>query len=156
MLLSAETVYGLVLVAGMIVVSRSLTGRSLDALLTVVTTLIVFFAAHVYAGMIPHLSGRDGAPRRLGAAFVASLRESSGMLIVGLLPIVVLALGVVGLVRDDEAVWVALLVDLSLLAVVGWFVTAATVQSLWGRVCGALVTAAFGGVLIALKVLVHH
>ena len=42
---SAEGVYGLILVAGMIVVSRNLTGTSAQALLSVVVTLVVFFAA---------------------------------------------------------------------------------------------------------------
>jgi len=156
MFLSAESVYGLVLVAGMIVVSRTLTASSIDALLTVVTTLLVFYFAHVYAGMIPHLGGRDGAPRELRTAFIESVKESSGMLFAGLAPIVLLVLGVIGVLGDDHAVWAALLVDLVLLGAVGWFVAAATVQSTWGRVGGALLTAAFGGVLIMLKAFVHH
>ena len=49
---SAEGVYGLILVAGMIVVSRNLTGTSAQALLSVVVTLVVFFAAHVYAATV--------------------------------------------------------------------------------------------------------
>ena len=59
-LMSEEAIYGLILVSGMIVVSYDLTGTSLNALITVVVTVIVFFAAHVYAGTLARLAATDG------------------------------------------------------------------------------------------------
>lgn len=44
---SAGGIYGLIVVSGVIVVTRNLTGSSWEALLAIVGTLLVFFAAHV-------------------------------------------------------------------------------------------------------------
>lgn len=84
LVMSAEAVYGLIIVAGMIVVSRNLTGTSGEALLSVVVTLLV-----------------------------------PGLLLVGAIPLVVLALGVFGALRHADAVWLALAVDLVLLGALG-------------------------------------
>src|SRR6218665_1107871 len=152
---SAEGIYGLIIVAGMIVVSRELTASSGDALISVVATLFVFFAAHVYSSSISWLA--PGAGRRTpGDALVHGIRESSGMIILGAVPLLVLLLGVLGILRDANAVWLALGTDILLLGLLGWFIAASRSKSLWVRLASMLVTAAFGGVLIALKALVHH
>jgi len=59
-LMSEEAIYGLILVSGMIVVSYDLAGTSLNALITVVVTVLVFFAAHVYAGTLARLAATGG------------------------------------------------------------------------------------------------
>lgn len=56
---SSEGIYGLILVAGMIVVSRNLTATSGEALLSVVITLVVFFAAHVYAATVSWMAAGE-------------------------------------------------------------------------------------------------
>lgn len=155
LLMSAEGIYGLIIVAGLIVVSRNLTGRSVDALASVVATLLVFFAAHVYAVAVAWL-GAEGKNQGVWQAVRHGVRHSVGLLLVGVIPIAVLALGVFGLIGAVDAVWLALGVDILLLGILGWFIAASRTPSLWTRLGSVVLTAAFGGVLIALKVLVHH
>jgi hypothetical protein len=154
-LVSEEAVYGLILVSGMIVVSYTLTGTSLSALTTVIGTVLVFYAAHVYAGTIGRLAatdGRAGLPESIRAAALHSL----GMLLISLVPIAVLLLGVTKAVDDDVAVWFALGVNTLALGVLGWLAVSKWTHHFLLRLASALITAAFGGVLIVLKAFIHH
>ena len=153
-LMSEESIYGLILVSGMIVVSRSLVGTSFNALITVIVTVIVFFAAHVYAGALARLASSRSAT--LGASLRAAARHSQGMLLVSLIPIGVLLLGVTRAIDDDLAIWTALLVDTVLLGVLGWVAMSRWTPRFWPRLWGSLITAGFGVVIIVLKVFVHH
>lgn len=154
-LISEESVYGLILVSGMIVVSNTLTGTSAGALVTVVVTVIVFFAAHVYAGTIAGIA-KEHTRGDLRQSFVAALHHSEGMLLVSVAPLAVLLLGVTRVVDDEVAIWSALAVDTVLLGALGWFAVARWNPRFWPRMLSALITAAFGGVLVALKALIHH
>ncbi len=151
--MSAESVYGLIVVAGMIVVSRNLTGDFAEALFSVIATLFVFFSAHVYAVAASHLAAKTGG---VGQAVRHGVRESVGLLMAGAIPIAFLALGVTDVINGEDAVWLALAADVVLLGILGWFIAASRTRSLWVRISSVFVTAAFGGVLIALKALVHH
>ena len=149
---SAGGIYGLIVVSGVIVVTRNLTATSWDALVAVLGTLFVFFAAHTYAATLSEMSQhRLSFPVALRAGFV----ESIGMLFIGLVPVVVLSLGVIGVLRPVNAVWLALLVDMLFLGVLGWYITATRIHNMWARIGGAAVTAGFGGLIIALKVFIH-
>ncbi len=154
-LVSEEAIYGLVLVSAMIVVSGSLVGTSANALFTVVVTVIVFFFAHVYAGTIARLAA-GGSAARLRSSFTEAIRHSQGMLVVAVVPVLVLMLGVLRIVDDEAAVWTALAVDIVFLAALGWFVVSRWTSRLWPRVASALITAAFGAIIMLLKALVHH
>ncbi|GAA2011810.1 hypothetical protein [Microbacterium ulmi] len=154
-LISEESVYGLILVSGMIVVSNSLTGTSANALLTVVITVIVFFSAHVYAGTIAGLA-KEHTRGSVRASFAAAFHHSEGMLLIAIAPIAVLLLGVGRVLDDDVAIWTALIVDTVILGVLGWFAVASWVKRFWPRMLSAVITAAFGAVLILLKALIHH
>ncbi|WEK62227.1 MAG: hypothetical protein P0Y60_05585 [Candidatus Microbacterium colombiense] len=153
---SAEGVYGLVIVAGMIVVSRNLTASSGEALLSVVATLLVFFAAHVYAAAVSWMAEHPERDGGIGAAIRHGFSESVGLLGLAAVPVVILFLGFTGLLHDGFAVWMALGVDVLLLAIVGWVIAGTRTRRIWSRLGGALVTASFGGILIALKALLHH
>jgi hypothetical protein len=153
--MSEEAVYGLILVSGMIVVSYTATGTSLSALVTVVVTVLVFFAAHVYAGTLARLAASEGRAT-LPESLRAAVRHSLGMLLISLLPIAVLFLGVSRFIDDDLAVWVALSVDAVALGILGWLAVAKWTTNVWLRVGSALTTAAFGGILILLKAFIHH
>lgn len=152
-LMSEEAIYGLILVSGMIVVSGS--GTSWNALITVAVTVIVFFAAHVYAGTLGRLAmtdGKAGLRHSLGAA----ARQSSGMLIASIAPLTVLLIGATRVVDDDTAIWIALLVDTAILGALGWIAVARWTTSWLPRLLSALGTAAFGGVIVLLKAVIHH
>jgi len=155
LLTSAGAVYGLVLVAGMIVISRNLTGSSLEALGVVSATLLVFFGAHVYAVAVGRLADPAHSDERVGEALRHGVTESAGMLLVGLIPLLALLLGVIGAIRRTDAVWLALAVDMLLLGALGWIITSARTSRFWRRLGGALLTAALGCVMILLKVLIH-
>lgn len=154
---SAEGVYGLIVVAGVIVVSSDLNdATTADVVLSVATTLLVFFIAHVYAASLSWLTTMHGEGQGFLAAVRHGLTESAGMLLVGALPVLVLGLGAVGLLRATDAVWLALAVDVLLLCLLGWFIAAIRTPQIWIRLSSALITAAFGGALILLKAAVHH
>ncbi|MFT3799551.1 hypothetical protein [Microbacterium sp.] len=154
-LITEESVYGLILVSGMIVVSNSLVGTSLNALISVFVTVVVFFAAHVYAGTIARLA-IGGTQARLRPSIAAAIRHSQGMLLASVIPLVVLLLGVSHLIDDDVAIWAALLVDTLLLGVLGWLAVAHWTSKFWVRLTSALTTAAFGAIIVLLKALIHH
>ncbi|HEX5730044.1 hypothetical protein [Microbacterium sp.] len=154
-LMSEEAIYGLILVSGMIVVSYDLTGTSLSALVTVVVTVIVFFAAHVYSGTLARLAETEGRAR-LPESLRGAVYHSLGMLLVSLAPIAVLLLGVTRAVDDDVAVWFALIIDAVALGILGWLAVAKWTRHFWLRLGSALLTAAFGGVIILLKAFIHH
>jgi len=153
-LISEESVYGLILVSGMIVVSNNLTGTSAGALVTVVITVVVFFAAHVYAGTIAGIA-KEHTRGDIRRSFVAAFHHSEGMLLVSIAPIAVLLLGVTRYIDDEIAIWAARVVDTAILGALGWFAIARWNPGFWPRAASALITAAFGGVLAALKALIH-
>ncbi len=152
---SAGSVYGLVLVAGMIVISRNLTGSSIEALGVVVATLVVFFIAHVYADVVGYLADVRHRESSLREAIRHGIQDSAGLLVLGSIPVIVLLLGVVGVLGRSDAVWLALALDVLLLGILGWAITAARTSRVLHRLGGALLTAALGGVMILLKVLIH-
>lgn len=154
-LITEESVYGLILVSGMIVVSNSLVGTSMNALLTVVVTVIVFFAAHVYAGTLARLA-KDGADGDLRASIRAAAHHSQGMLFASVAPLLILFLGVIRVFSDETAIWTALIVDTVLLGALGWLAVARWTRNVWHRLLSALITATFGGVIVLLKAVIHH
>lgn len=154
-LISEEAIYGLILVSGMIMVSGTAVGTSMNALITVIVTVIVFFAAHVYAGTLARMAATpDRAHLRVSIG--AAVRHSLGMLVVSVPPIVVLLLGVTKVFDDEAAIWTALIIDTVALGLLGWFAVSRWVHGFWPRLASALVTAAFGGVIVLLKAVIHH
>ena len=154
-LMSEEAIYGLILVSGMIVVSGSAQSTAVSALISVAVTVIVFFAAHVYAGTLGRLAATNGHAG-LRASLRGSMRQSSGMLLASVVPVFILLLGALQVVDDSTALWTALFVNTVLLGALGW-VAVARWSTHWGpRLLSALTTAAFGGILIVLKAVIHH
>lgn len=154
-LMTEESIYGLILVSGMIVVSQSLVGTSANALLTVVVTVAVFFFAHVFAGTLARLAGEEGQGD-LRHSIRGALHHSRGMLVAAVIPILILGLGVTRVIDDESAIWAALLVDVVLLGILGWLAVARWSTSTVLRLTSAVITAGFGVVITALKVLLHH
>ncbi|MHC2998482.1 hypothetical protein [Microbacterium sp. HJ5] len=152
-LMTEEAIYGLILVSGMIVVSAG--GTSLGAFLTVAITVLVFYAAHVYAGTLGRLAVSEGE-RGLRSSLASAARQSSGMLIAAVAPLIVLLLGTTRVLDDDTSLWAALIVNTLVLAGLGWMAVARWSTHWWARIVSAVLTAAFGGVLILLKAVIHH
>jgi hypothetical protein len=152
-LMTEEAIYGLILVSGMIVVSAG--SGAWSAFVTVLVTVLVFYAAHVYAGTLGRLAATDGHAG-LRASFRAATRQSVGMVIAAVAPLFVLLLGATRVVEDDTALWIALIVNTLILGGLGWVAVARWSTHWWPRLLSALLTAAFGGVLILLKAVIHH
>ena len=150
-----EGVYGVILVAGMIVASGSTKSTALAVFAAVVGTVIVFWAAHVYAGTVAHHGFEDGRIVGIRASFRAALRRSWGLLVSALIPCAILLLGALHLIPDLTAVWIALWTCVAVLAVLGYIAFARRRARWYVRVLGAMATAGFGVVMILLKAWIH-
>lgn len=146
-----EGVYGVILVAGMIVASGSLGVGAWAVFLQVVGTVLIFWAAHVYAGTVAHHGFEDGRIIGIRESFKAAVRRSWGLLIAALIPSSILLLGVAKIIPDDTAAWVALWTCVAVLAVLGYIAFARRGARWYIRVLGAMGTAAFGFLMILLK-----
>ena len=154
---SEPAIYGVILVSGLVVIVKA--EALWMVLIKVVATLLVFWFAHVYAFVVAHIGDSVDSSmttwERLQAAFRHAFARSWGMLLAAIIPVAVLLLGVLKVLSDKQAVWGTLWISVAVLAVVGWLGVAAWTQVRSRRFLGATVTALFGVVLIALKVLVH-
>ena len=150
-----EAVYGVILVAGMVVVAGSSGGSSWGVFTTVVGTVVVFWAAHVYAGTVAHHGLEHDRLTSLSEAFQISLRRSFGLLSSAVIPSLVLLLGATEAVDDGTAIWLALWTCVLVLAVLGYIAFTRRGAAWPWRIVGALGTAAFGFAMILLKAVIH-
>jgi hypothetical protein len=150
-----EAVYGVILVAGMIVVAGGYSRDAWSVFTTVVLTVVVFWAAHVYAGTVAHHGLEEGRVTNLHDAFRMSLTRSLGLLTSALIPSAILLLGATRAIPDNATIWIALWVCVVVLFVLGYIGFARRGASWPWRIVGALGTAAFGLAMIALKAIVH-
>ncbi len=154
-LATEQAVYGVLLVAGMIVIGGSHATTSWQVLVTVVATVLVFWAAHVYAGTIARHGFEDDGALSLAESFRLAAHASWGLLVSALIPCAILLLGTLRIVPDAPATWLALWSCIVLLGVLGYLAHQRRGAPMHLRILGALVTASFGGLLALLKVLVH-
>lgn len=154
-----SAVYGVILVAGLVVILSDSHAASWDVLVKVVATVLVFWAAHIYAGAVAHLGDEleldVPAGQRLAHAARHTVEHSWGMLVSALLPVTVLLLGVANVVSDQAAIWGTLWLAVVVLGVLGYLKVAAWSQLQWLRIASASVTALLGMVLIGLKVVIN-
>ena len=118
-------------------------------------TVIIFFAAHVYAGTLGRLAATNGESG-VRASLAATARHSSGMLIASVPALIILLLGATRAIDDSAAMWSALIADAVVLGALGWMAVARWSTHWLPRILSALTTAAFGGVLVLLKAIIHH
>ncbi|KZE95657.1 hypothetical protein AVP42_00097 [Agromyces sp. NDB4Y10] len=150
-----ESVYGVLLVSGMIVVAGGHRDSSWTTFVTVVVTVLVFWAAHVYAGTVAHHGMDDHRMVGLREAFRISFRRSLGLLVSALIPSVILLLGATRAVPDAVALWAALWAGVVVLAVLGFVAFRRRGASPLMQVAGSLATAGFGLAMMLLKAFVH-
>jgi hypothetical protein len=148
-IVNGEAVYGTVLVAGLIY-AFSLYGKETWALFTTTLgTVVVFWIGHVYAEIVANRT----------ATFRVAVREafgrSAGLLWAMIVPLGVMLLAAFGALPDSAAVTIALWAAVVILGILGWFAVAARRKEWWARLFGALLTAALGFAIIALKALIH-
>jgi len=150
-----ESVYGVILVSGMIVVAGGHGESSWSVFLTVLVTVIVFWAAHVYAGTVARHGLDHERMIGLREAFRISFRRSLGLLASALIPSVILLFGATRAIPDQYALWAALWAGVAVLALLGWIAFTRRGASWPIRIAGALGTASFGIAMIVLKAFIH-
>lgn len=148
-------VYGTILVSGLIAVSSAHGETSGVVLLSVVVTVVVFWAAHVYAGAVARLGDENSEQIGVRAAIGRSVRHSLGMLTSAGAPALILLAGTTRLIPDDAANEVALWSGTVILGFLGYVAFLRRGSSMWVRILGAIVTSSFGIVFVILKAVVH-
>ena len=150
-----ESVYGVILVSGMIVVSGTHGASAWNVFWTVVATVIVFWAAHLYAGTVAHHGLDHDRVVGLREAFRGAFRRSLGLLASALPQSFILLLGATKAIPDTLALWTALWAGVLVLAVLGFIAFRRRGASLVMQILGSLMTAAFGFAMIFLKAFIH-
>jgi positive regulator of sigma E activity len=145
-------VYGIVLVTAVIAVGWN-DETDLDVLVFLLGTVVVFWLAHIYAGVVASRSAEH--PEPLTAAIRTAMKHASGMLIAMLIPAALLCTAVLGWVEEYTAYFLALGSGLLMLAIIG-YLNAARNRSRWPwRIAGVLSTTLLGALVIGLSILVH-
>lgn len=155
---SEPAIYGVVLVAGLVVVMSNSEKASWQILIKIVATLFAFWAAHVYAAVVANLGDHPDADTpvrtRLDGAARHAIRGSAGMLLGGLAPLVVLTLGALKLISDRSAIWGTLWAAVLILGILGFIGVASWTRRVSSGLIGALITSMLGLALAGLKFLV--
>jgi len=150
-----EAIYGVILVAGLIVASGSHGATSFTVFATVMVTVVVFWLAHLYAGTVAGHGLAEDRVVGLGESFRHAFKRSLGLLLSSLLPSAVLLLGATHRIVDIRAIWLALWMCVAVLAVLGFIAFARRGAAWYMRIIGAITTAGFGVVMIIAKALIH-
>lgn len=153
------SIYGTIVYASVVAAASGQDDDQASAVRLLVFSLVsivVFWLAHVYSTAL----GFHGDAARLGDRVSASigyaLRESGGMLEAAVVPSVPLLLAALGVLPPDLGVGLALWLAVVMLAVLGYSVFLMRGRPFLVCLTGALVTAAFGVVVILLKSALQH
>ena len=152
---TADAVYGTILYSALIAVVSGDDDTSLSVLFYSLLSLVIFWAAHVYAGTVANHGVKDGKEIGLRAAFRLAIAHSSGMLWAAILPSVALVLGGFHLLSYDVSVDVALWIAVVVLGVLGFLAFTQRRSRIVVRILGAIGTALFGLIMIVLNTAVH-
>jgi hypothetical protein len=148
----SSAIYGTVSALAVIVVAghdEAAVGRILT--FVAVSTVIVW-GIHVYASVLSETCTR-GTPWRV--AIPRGFRDELGVLEGAAAPLLVLALGAVGVLDPTRAVWWSVITGVGLLTVMPLFWLRRSGEP-WGRCLAAsAVACSFGLALVVLKVLAH-
>jgi hypothetical protein len=152
---TVDAVYGLILYSALIGASSDENSSALEVLLVSAASLVIFWGAHVFAGILATHGVKDGAEIGLRPAIGSAFRHSSGMLYAAILPSVALLAGVFHAITADDAVSIALLVATLVLGVLGFAAFAQRGRPVAIRIFGGIGTALFGLLMIVLNIIVH-
>lgn len=151
----ARAIYGTILVMA-VITALSHDGTVTSALLIagVLATTFVFWIAHVYAEVLGNrIEGGSGVPSF--ANIVTAARGEWPLVEASLLPVLSLLLGVIGLVKTDTAVTIAIGVGVAELFGYGIVAGRRLNLSGVGVIVVGVVNGGLGLLIVLLKVLVH-
>jgi hypothetical protein len=151
----ARAIYGTILVLAVITaLSHDDAVTSAQLIAGVLATTFVFWIAHVYAEVLGNrIEGGSGVPTF--ANVVTAARGEWPLVEASLLPVLALLLGVIGLVKTDTAVTIAIAVGVLELFSYGIVAGRRLALSRGGIILVGVVNGALGLLMVALKVLVH-
>jgi len=151
----AGTEYGTIIVLAAIVAGApGLRDEPWRLALVVIVTAFVFWVAHVYSDGIGESLDQN---RRLDKReFVAIARREFAILLAVVPPVLALALGAVGLIRETSAIWLALAAGIGMLVVQGYRYARLETLGFVGTALSVSVNLAFGLVIVAMKVFISH
>lgn len=150
-LLTPEVVSGTILVSVVIAVADENDGI-IDVLVITIVSMVVVWLSQVFIITVAFQGMRGDEPISLPKSLRFALRRSTGLLIATIPPIVFLTIGLFGLTDGLFAYWVALWTEVAILFALGWIAFSQRGARWYMRLCGALVTAGFGLLIILLKV----
>lgn len=145
-----SAVYGLIVFSTLMATVSDRYSETWQVLVEAVTSLVIFFIAHVFA----HTLAEHGE-LSLGAAIGSAVRHSAGMLYAAVPSIAVLIAGMVEGYDAEDTVLVALAVAMLVLFVLGYSAYAERGARHAVRWVGAFGTAALGFVIFVLDYLTH-
>jgi hypothetical protein len=153
-IVTPELIYGTIVSSAVIAVADD-DDTDFDVFVVTVVTMLVFWAAHVFAISVANHGRRNGEVIGLGVAFREGVQHSSGLLLASVIPLLFLILGSIGVMDEDTAYLVALVVGTALLGVLGWLAFAERGSAWPVRLLGGVGTALFGFVIIVFKAVLH-
>jgi hypothetical protein len=153
-LVTPELIYGTIISSAVIAVAED-DDSDFDVFVVTILTMLVFWVAHVFAIAVANHGKRDGRIIGIGQAFRDGVQHSRGLLYASIVPLLFLILGFTGVLDEDTAYVVALLVGTLVLAVLGWMAFAERGSPWPVRVLGCLGTALLGLVIVLFKVFLH-
>lgn len=153
-LVTPELIYGTIISSAVIAVAED-DDNDFDVFVVTILTMLVFWVAHVFAIAVASHGRRDGRIIGIGQAFRDGAHHSKGLLYASIVPLLFLILGSTGVLDEDTAYNVALLVGTVVLAVLGWMAFAERGSPWPVRALGCLGTALLGLIIVAFKVFLH-
>lgn len=146
-------------VYGMLLVLSVLVGLSIDRagagamVVTVAVSVVVFWLAHVHAGLVAYWIRSEARPGL--AAAEAIMRRESPLVVAAIPVLALLSLAWIGVMALSLAVWASL--GYGVVALLAWGVLIARAANLGrvGMLVGGCVNLGLGSAIVLLKLLVH-
>lgn len=156
---SPASIYGTIVYASVVAAASGQDDDRASAIQLLVFSLVsivVFWLAHVYSTALGFQGDADRLGDRLSASIGHALRESGGMLQAAIVPSIPLLLAALGLLPPNFGVSLALWLAVLMLAILGYSVFLIRGRPVAVCLLGALITGAFGVVVILLKSALQH
>jgi hypothetical protein len=153
------SIYGTIVYASVVAAASGEDDGQASAIRLLVFSLVsiaVFWLAHVYSTALGFQGDAAHLRDRVSASVGHALRESGGMLEAAVVPSVPLLLAALGLIPVKFGVNLALWLAVIMLAVLGYSVFLVRGRPVVVRLIGAVITGAFGVVVILLKSALQH
>ena len=150
----ASTVYGTIVTMATLTAAYA-TEKDPWKLATIVgSTALVLWLAHLYAHALSETIAHGSRPGRRSLYAIA--RIELGILFAAIAPVIALALGAAGVLRESAAIWLALSIGLVTLAVEGFRFARLERFGVWRTLVATGVNLALGLLVVLLKVTVEH